>query len=154
MAVFWPLHPSAQVLCVCSCWAHKCVTRTCAMLPRCSVCCRVSEQSAKRGTLHVLSHSRICHSLPCGCCTTSGGKTTMLASVCVPQQSNAFLLIWSVQNIPTIPSTLQEELETNPFLRPEDPAIRKNLGQNSAFSVLLYSAILQNLLQASLHYVA
>ncbi len=32
-----------------------------------------------------------------------------------------------VQGIPTIPSTLQEELDTNPFLRPDDPAIRKNL---------------------------
>ncbi|DBB09742.1 TPA: hypothetical protein ACH3X3_001377 [Trebouxia sp. C0006] len=31
------------------------------------------------------------------------------------------------QGIPTIPSTLQEELDTNPFLRPDDPAIRKNL---------------------------
>ena len=33
-----------------------------------------------------------------------------------------------VQGVPTIPSTLQEELETNPFLRPDDPAIRKSLG--------------------------
>lgn len=32
------------------------------------------------------------------------------------------------QGIPTIPSTLQEELDTNPFLRPNDPAIRKKLG--------------------------
>ena len=34
-----------------------------------------------------------------------------------------------VQGIPTIPSTLQEELDTNPFLRPDDPAIRKNLSK-------------------------
>lgn len=36
---------------------------------------------------------------------------------------------YPVQGIPTIPSTLQEELDTNPFLRPNDPAIRKKLGQ-------------------------
>jgi hydroxyacylglutathione hydrolase len=32
------------------------------------------------------------------------------------------------KGIPTIPSTLQEELDTNPFLRAQDPAIRKQLG--------------------------
>ena len=36
-----------------------------------------------------------------------------------------------VQGVPTIPSTLQEELQTNPFLRPDDPAIRKSLGMLS-----------------------
>lgn len=38
-----------------------------------------------------------------------------------------------VQGIPTIPSILQEELDTNPFLRPNDPAIRKNLGEHLLF---------------------
>lgn len=42
-----------------------------------------------------------------------------------------------MQGIPTIPSTLQEELDTNPFLRPNDPAIRKNLGQCPCCVVLM-----------------
>lgn len=32
------------------------------------------------------------------------------------------------QDMPTVPSTLGEELDTNPFLRPQDPAIRATLG--------------------------
>lgn len=32
------------------------------------------------------------------------------------------------QNLATVPSTLGEELDTNPFLRPQDPAIRAKLG--------------------------
>lgn len=32
------------------------------------------------------------------------------------------------QNLPTIPSSLEEELATNPFLRPESKAIRRRLG--------------------------
>eukprot|EP00891_Asterochloris_glomerata_P004686 jgi/Astpho2/4686/Aster-00247 len=35
---------------------------------------------------------------------------------------------------PTIPSTLQEELDTNPFLRPSDPNIRHNLGEGQGIS--------------------
>ena len=37
--------------------------------------------------------------------------------------------VWHLQGEPTIPSTLQEELDTNPFLRPSDPNIRHNLGE-------------------------
>ena len=37
--------------------------------------------------------------------------------------------MWPLQGEPTIPSTLQEELDTNPFLRPSDPNIRHNLGE-------------------------
>ncbi len=33
---------------------------------------------------------------------------------------------------PTVPSTLQTELETNPFLRPADPGIRATLGMQTA----------------------
>jgi len=36
------------------------------------------------------------------------------------------------QNRPTVPSTLQEELETNPFLRPESEEIQSNLGMLNA----------------------
>lgn len=38
------------------------------------------------------------------------------------------------QGIPTIPSLLGDELATNPFLRPSDPAIRKNLGVSESSS--------------------
>lgn len=41
-----------------------------------------------------------------------------------------------LQGIPTIPSTLQEELDTNPFLRPSDPAIRKSLGTLTELATL------------------
>ena len=34
-----------------------------------------------------------------------------------------------VQGQATVPSTLGDELDTNPFLRPNDPAIRKSLGE-------------------------
>ena len=34
-----------------------------------------------------------------------------------------------VQGQATVPSTLGDELDTNPFLRPDDPAIRKSLGE-------------------------
>ena len=33
---------------------------------------------------------------------------------------------------PTVPGRIGEELETNPFLRPADPAIRKHLGMETA----------------------
>lgn len=36
------------------------------------------------------------------------------------------------QNRPTVPSTLAEELATNPFLRPDSPAIRRHLGMADA----------------------
>jgi len=36
------------------------------------------------------------------------------------------------QNRPTVPSTLEEELATNPFLRPESEEIRRNLGMVNA----------------------
>ncbi|MDV3242905.1 MAG: hydroxyacylglutathione hydrolase, partial [Methylocaldum sp.] len=36
------------------------------------------------------------------------------------------------QNKPTVPSTLKEELATNPFLRPESEEIRSNLGMMNA----------------------
>jgi hydroxyacylglutathione hydrolase len=42
---------------------------------------------------------------------------------------------------PTVPSTLQEELETNPFLRAHDPAIRAQLGLETADDVAVFTEI-------------
>lgn len=42
---------------------------------------------------------------------------------------------------PTVPSTLQEELETNPFLRAHDPAIRAQLGLETADDVVVFTEI-------------
>lgn len=36
------------------------------------------------------------------------------------------------ENLPTVPFTIQEELQTNPFLRPESPEIRQVLGMPDA----------------------
>ena len=46
--------------------------------------------------------------------------------------------LWHLQGEPTIPSTLQEELDTNPFLRPSDPNIRHNLGEGQGGRILRY----------------
>lgn len=43
------------------------------------------------------------------------------------------------QNKPTVPSTLKEELATNPFLRPESEEIRSNLGMMSADPVDVFA---------------
>ena len=42
---------------------------------------------------------------------------------------------------PTVPSTLQEELETNPFLRAHDPDIRAQLGLETAHDVAVFTEI-------------
>lgn len=42
---------------------------------------------------------------------------------------------------PTVPSTLREELETNPFLRAGDPAIRAQLGMETADDVAVFAEI-------------
>lgn len=39
-----------------------------------------------------------------------------------------FILSFPAQGLPTVPSLLEDELEANPFLRPNSPAIRKSLG--------------------------
>ncbi len=44
-------------------------------------------------------------------------------------------------NRPTVPSTLQEELDTNPFLRAHDPAIRAQLGLETADDVAVFAEI-------------
>lgn len=41
----------------------------------------------------------------------------------------------------TVPSTLQEELDTNPFLRAHDPAIRAQLGLETADDVAVFTEI-------------
>ena len=38
----------------------------------------------------------------------------------------------TTKGIPTVPSTLEEELKTNPFLRPQSPEIREHLGLQKA----------------------
>jgi hydroxyacylglutathione hydrolase len=42
---------------------------------------------------------------------------------------------------PTLPTTLAEELATNPFIRWHDPAIRKNLGMESATDAEVFAEI-------------
>ena len=42
---------------------------------------------------------------------------------------------------PTVPSTLREELDTNPFLRAHDPQIRCNLGMETADDVAIFAEI-------------
>ena len=42
---------------------------------------------------------------------------------------------------PTLPTTIGEELATNPFLRWHDPAIRKNLGMENASDVEVFAEI-------------
>ncbi len=42
---------------------------------------------------------------------------------------------------PTIPSTLAMELNTNPFLRPDDPAIRKHLNMQEASDAEVFAEI-------------
>ena len=41
----------------------------------------------------------------------------------------------------TVPSTLKEELETNPFLRAADPAIRRHLGMETATDAEVFAEI-------------
>ncbi len=45
------------------------------------------------------------------------------------------------KNQPTVPSTLREELETNPFLRPQSADIRQNLNMNDASNVQVFAEI-------------
>jgi hydroxyacylglutathione hydrolase len=45
------------------------------------------------------------------------------------------------RNEPTVPSTLAEERRTNPFLRPSDPAIRKQLGLEQATDTEVFAEI-------------
>ncbi len=41
----------------------------------------------------------------------------------------------------TLPTTIGEELQTNPFLRPDDPAIRRTLGMGSAGDAEVFAEI-------------
>ena len=45
------------------------------------------------------------------------------------------------QGQPTVPSSLSLELETNPFLRPADPAIRATLGMPDATDTEVFTEI-------------
>lgn len=45
------------------------------------------------------------------------------------------------KGVPTVPSQLSTELETNPFLRPADPGIRKNLGMQDASDAEVFAEI-------------
>lgn len=44
-------------------------------------------------------------------------------------------------NLPTLPTTIGRELDTNPFLRPDDLAIRKNLGMEKASDAEVFTEI-------------
>jgi hydroxyacylglutathione hydrolase len=45
------------------------------------------------------------------------------------------------QNLPTVPTKLSIELQTNPFLRPHDPAIRQFLNMEAASDVDVFAEI-------------
>ena len=45
------------------------------------------------------------------------------------------------RNIPTVPSTLREELETNPFLRPDSTEARHNLGMRNNTDAEVFAEI-------------
>jgi hydroxyacylglutathione hydrolase len=45
------------------------------------------------------------------------------------------------QDRPTLPTTIGEELATNPFMRPHDPGIRRNLGMESASDEAVFAEI-------------
>ncbi|KPU85012.1 hypothetical protein JI58_00185, partial [Marinosulfonomonas sp. PRT-SC04] len=45
------------------------------------------------------------------------------------------------QNMPTVPSILGDELATNPFLRPDSPAIRQRLGMQSNTDAEVFTEI-------------
>jgi hydroxyacylglutathione hydrolase len=42
---------------------------------------------------------------------------------------------------PTVPATLGQEKQTNPFLRPDQPEIRKSLGMEQASTVAAFGEI-------------
>ncbi len=44
-------------------------------------------------------------------------------------------------NLPTVPSTMAEELATNPFLRADDEAIRKTLGMEGADDLAVFTEL-------------
>ena len=45
------------------------------------------------------------------------------------------------KDMPTVPTTMEMELATNPFLRPADPAIRANLGMQNASDAEVFAEI-------------
>ena len=45
------------------------------------------------------------------------------------------------KGVPTVPSTLETELETNPFLRATDPGIRATLGMQTATDAEVFAEI-------------
>lgn len=45
------------------------------------------------------------------------------------------------EDLPTLPTTIGDELATNPFLRPHDPAIRRNLGMETATDAEVFAEI-------------
>ncbi len=45
------------------------------------------------------------------------------------------------RDLPTLPTTIGVELDTNPFLRPSDPAIRRELGMDSASDAEVFAEI-------------
>lgn len=45
------------------------------------------------------------------------------------------------QNLPTVPSTLQLEIDTNPFLRADDPALKTALGMAQATDLEVFTEI-------------
>jgi hydroxyacylglutathione hydrolase len=45
------------------------------------------------------------------------------------------------QNMPTVPSTLQLEIDTNPFMRADDPALKAALGMPAASDLEVFTEI-------------
>lgn len=45
------------------------------------------------------------------------------------------------KDLPTLPTTIRQEMETNPFLRCHDPAIRRNLGMEQASDEAVFAEL-------------
>src|SRR5947209_3399055 len=87
------------------------------------------------------------------CCAAVHDRLHVPAlSPCRPVFSNMWHVMYDgwccVQGECTVPARLEEELATNPFLRPQDPDIRKTLGTSVA--LLVVSFLCSGQLQCSL----
>jgi len=75
--------------------------------------------------------------------TASNAKFALTVDPANPNLISRFRDIETARDLgrPTVPSTLAEELATNPFLRVADPAIRANLGLAGATDAAVFAAI-------------
>jgi len=45
------------------------------------------------------------------------------------------------KNQPTVPSTMEEEIQTNPFLRPDDPAVQETVGMSGGDPAAVFTKL-------------